>query len=323
MLRFILSLPLLALAGCGGESSPTTTEPAPVTETEAPTGNTNIRLAVAEGEGRYSEVTEVTRAPDHLGQRIPMVYQMEGPAWENENVGFRLYFDERNAIDIFGKLGKEMVLDKVGTETLGKDQNYHNLSDWGMDVLKVGTSLGAGSIGLMIDGVAYHLGDAAAETARVVEETPERSSVLLNYTGWEVAGRTLDLEWEISIEAGTWGYASSVTFSGLQGDEELLTGIVNLHSDTIYLADRPERFAMYTYGPQAELEKLLGMAVSADAADVLGTGEFMPDDEPISSTYYVRLRLEEGQPTTYRFTAAWEPSDRRFGTREGFTEVIY
>ncbi len=319
-LLFSLALVLVGPYGCAPQDGTSTGTDRP--EVAAPV-MTNIRLAKAEGDNTFSEVTEVTRAPDHLGQRIPFVYQMEGPAWENENVGFRLYFDERNAIDIFGKLTHEMVLDRIGTETLGKDQNYHNLSDWGMDILKVGTSLGAGSIGLMIGDSVYHLGDAAEEHVRVLEETPERSRFVLEYQGWEVAGRSLDLDWEIGIEPGTWGYTSSVTFTGLQGDEELLTGIVNLHSDTLYTEERGDRFVMYTYGPQAELDKVLGMAVTADESAVIGHGEFAPEGGQITSTYYLRLKLANGEPTTYRFTAGWEPSNPAFGTREGFAGVIY
>ena len=40
-----------------------------------------------------------------------------------------------------------MVLDEVGTDTA---KNYHQLSDWGMDILKVGTSLGAGALALQL-----------------------------------------------------------------------------------------------------------------------------------------------------------------------------
>ncbi|WP_116107434.1 DUF4861 family protein [Lewinella sp. IMCC34191] len=316
----ITLLSLTLLLSCG----PSPKNDADVAPTASPTrqANTNIRMARAVGD-RYVEEDDVTRAPDHLGQEIPFIYQMEGPAWENENVGFRLYFDERNGIDIFGKKTGDMVLDSVGTQQLGKDQNYHNMSDWGMDVLKVGNSLGAGSIALMIGDSIYRLGDVAEERYRKLEEGPDGSRFLLEYNGWEVAGRSLDLDWEISIEPGTWGYQSDVTLTGLQGDEELLTGIVNLHSDTLYTEERDGRFVMYTYGPQAELDHTLGMAITADESAVLGHGELGPDDMPVSTTYYVRLKLENGQPTTYRFTAAWEPGNPAFAERTAFVGAIY
>jgi hypothetical protein len=40
-----------------------------------------------------------------------------------------------------------MVLDEVGADT---SKNYHQQADWGMDVLKVGASLGAGSLALYV-----------------------------------------------------------------------------------------------------------------------------------------------------------------------------
>lgn len=288
-MRNCLFLLIVCLYACGDP---------PATEA-ADNPRTNIRMAARDGDG-WRELTEVTRDPEHKGQIMPPVYQAEGPMWENENVGFRLYFDERNGIDIFGKRTDRMVMDSVGI-----DENYHELQDWGMDVLKVGNSLGAGSIGLMIGDSVYRLGDAAEERFEILEETPDRSRFLLDYNGWEVAGRTLDLDWVIGIEAGTHSYTSEITLTGLRGDEELLTGIVNLHSDTVYTERRDGRFTMYTHGPQAELDMPLGMAVGADAGAVLGTGEFGPQDTPIGSTYYVRLRLEDGEPTRYRFTAGW------------------
>jgi hypothetical protein len=60
---------------------------------------------------------------------IPL-YQTEGPAWENDKVAFRSYFDVRNAKDIFGKTTSSMVMDTVGT--MG-DKYYHHQAEWGMD----------------------------------------------------------------------------------------------------------------------------------------------------------------------------------------------
>ena len=316
-LHLLFLLPLLM--GCDTNETP---REAGDSAGEPRAGTTNIRMARAEGE-EYVEAEEVTRALDHLGQRIPFVYQMEGPAWENENVGFRMYFDERNGIDIFGKKTREMVLDRVGTQAAGKEQNYHNMADWGMDVLKVGNSLGAGSIALMIGDSIYRLGDVEEERFRRLSEGDDGSSFLLEYDGWRVAGRNLSVDWTIRIEPGTWGYESTVTVGGLLGGEELIAGIVNLHSDTLYTETRGDRFVMYTYGPQAELEHVLGMAITADASAVAGHGELGPDDLPVGSTYYVRLPLKDGEPVSFRFTAGWEPGHPDFAKQEAFVAAIY
>ena len=76
------------------------------------------------------------------------------------------------------------------------------------------------------------------------------------------------------------------------------------------------RFIAYTHGPQAELDNYLGMALSMDAADHLGHGELAPDAQPVSSTYYVRMPLENGKPVSYNFTAGWAPGHPKL-TRYG------
>jgi hypothetical protein len=298
-------------------------ESTPNADTEVPEPGakemrTNVRLAKRNAQNEFVEGTEFTRATDHIEQILPAIYQNEGPAWENENIGFRMYWDKRNGIDIHGKKVRDLVLD-----TVGLDRNtYHEMSNWGMDVLKVGNSLGAGAIALMIDGEIYRIGDAPEEKMMITEESPDRSAFHLDYNGLEIAGRTIDLDWDFSIEAGTHGYESTVTATGLTGGEELIVGIVNLHSDTLYTTEMGDRFAVYTHGPQAELDNYLGMAVSVDKAHLVDYGELAPDAQPVSSTYYVRAKLENGKPTSYRFTAGWAPGHAEFEKREAFVKVI-
>lgn len=291
------------------------------TETPEPTAKeirTNIRLAKRNAQNEFVEGTEFTRDVDHVEQILPALYQNEGPAWENENIAFRMYWDKRNGIDIHGKKVRDMVLD-----TVGLDRNtYHEMSEWGMDVLKAGNSLGAGTIAFMIDGKVYRLGDAPEETVKITEESAERSAFHLAYKGLEIAGRTIDLDWDISIEAGTHGYESTVTATGLTGGEELIVGIVNLHSDTLYTIEKGDRAVAYTHGPQAEMDHYLGMAVSIDKAHYVGHGELAPDAQPVASTYYVQAKLENGKPTSYRFTAGWAPGHAEFEDRDAFVEVI-
>ncbi len=69
--------------------------------------------------------------------------QFEGPGWESDKIGYRIYLDWRNAIDIFGKKTDAMVLHNVGLD--GFD-SYHEMQDWGVDILKVGSALGIGTL---------------------------------------------------------------------------------------------------------------------------------------------------------------------------------
>ncbi|MBB4079560.1 hypothetical protein GGR28_002185 [Lewinella aquimaris] len=307
---------LLLLTSC--EEEPTNVATEQGIEQGTQSVRTNIRLAKRNAQNEFEEGTEFTRAPDHKGQIMPAVYQNEGPAWENENIAFRMYWDERNGIDIHGKKVSDMVLDTVGLDR----NNYHEMSDWGMDVLKAGNSLGAGSIALMVDGKVYRIGDARQEKVRITEETADRSAFHLDYDGLEIAGRTIDLDWVISIEAGTHDYDATVTATGLTGGEELVVGIVNLHSDTLYTTEKGDRFVAYTHGPQAELDHYLGMAISVDRDQFIDHGELAPDAQPVSSTYIVRAKLTDGEPTGYRFTAGWAPGHPEFERREAFEEVI-
>ena len=100
---------------------------------------TNLHLGDAARQG-YPELTQASRLEGvsyhNYSGRTSAAYQMEGVAWENDKVGFRNYMDQRNGMDIFGKLTEEMVLDNVG---IADGPSYHEPDVWGMDVLKVAT----------------------------------------------------------------------------------------------------------------------------------------------------------------------------------------
>ena len=113
-------------------------------------------------------------------------FQMEGVAWENDRVGFRNYMDERNGMDIFGKTTADMVLEEVG---IAGAPSYHEPGAWGMDVLKVGTSLGAGAIAYMFEDSLYRVGDSGAGSYHVVFQGPLRSRFRLDYEKWKLLNK--------------------------------------------------------------------------------------------------------------------------------------
>jgi len=92
--------------------------------------------------GSFRNVDHVTTPPQYTDHSEYIRY--EGPGIESDLVGYRVYLDWRNGFDIFGKKTSAMVLQDVGLD--GYD-SYHEMSDWGADILKVGLSLGIGGYG--------------------------------------------------------------------------------------------------------------------------------------------------------------------------------
>lgn len=104
--------------------------------------------------GTFQNVQFLRVPPEHTDHSYFIRY--EGPGWESDKVGYRFYLDWRNAIDIYGKKVPGMVLQNVGQD--GFD-SYHEMADWGMDVFKVGNSLGVGSFGMWYKNKANRVAD--------------------------------------------------------------------------------------------------------------------------------------------------------------------
>ena len=275
----------------------------------------SFRMSLLDGE-EYKNVKTHTRPAGHKAH--DPLYHVEGASWENDRIGFRNYFDERNGKDIFGKRVPGMVLDTV---SLGS--NYHELGDWGMDILKVGNSLGAGALAVKVDDRLYRLGPTTTASYREVANGPIRAIGEFTYTGWAVAGHDLTLTERITMTPGNNYYKSEVTVSGYPSEITLVTGIVNMQSEEM-IYDFPEGAytAFATWDRQSYIEDGLGMAIIL-RADALAANRATPDEgEGIIQTYYGEIPLSPGETATYYFVAGWETADPAFGSREGFLALV-
>lgn len=218
----------------------------------------------------------------------------EGPGWESDKVGYRYYLDWRNATDIFGKKIPEMVLQNVGQDGF---ESYHEMSDWGMDVLKVGESLGIGSIGMWHDDKANRVSQTDSVTCEIVLNGPVESLIRTKYFGWKIGNAKYNLNSELSIYAGSRMTKHDLTITG--SPENLCTGIVK-HPDAELIQSEKNDGWIYlaNYGKQSLAEDLLGMAVLFKQQDLIKISE----DE---YSHVVVLKPENGT-LTYYFLAAWE-----------------
>jgi hypothetical protein len=280
---------------------------------------TNLRFAKKDEE--YREVTTAVREKHAINTETQQVWQMEGMAWENDKVGFRNYFDQRNGMDIFGKVTTEMVLDGVGYKDA---PSYHEYNpEWGVDVLKVGNSLGAGGIAYLYEGALYRVGDNGHGTCSVLTEGPLRSSFRLGFEGWQMKDEALDVVHDVTIAAGTYYYESEVTYTGTEEEVQLVSGIVNMHSEELHEVETGVAVkAFFTYDQQSEDGTKLGIGLMVRAEDFAGISEAPESGDGIVDTYCVHLKTTAGKPVKFRFYTVWEREDDQWESAAGFEKLL-
>lgn len=261
--------------------------------------------------GDFVNVASVSfegQLPDHN-----YFMRYEGPGWESDKVGFRLYLDHRNGIDIFGKKMPAMVLQDVGLDGY---ESYHEPAAWGMDVLKVGSALGMGGFGAWSEKEAHRVAVTNRTQARVLANGPVVSQIRLDYEGWETPDGKTDLTTLLSIDAGSNLTETTLTLDGTYPD--MVTGIPK-HPDVEWLkgeTDIPNEAWTYlaAFGPQSLSGDNLGLVIFVRRESFEG---FAEDDH----NHLIRLQLRNGQ-ATYRFGAVWESSSGSAASLEAFNDWI-
>ncbi|MGE5447277.1 MAG: DUF4861 domain-containing protein [Bacteroidales bacterium] len=295
---------------------------------------TNVRLGILQADGTYPEVDHYKALP--CTDSFKIIAQGEGVSWENDKMAFRTYFDCRNVKDLFGKLKPGMIIDKIHTPEI---PDYHVLSDWGMDILHCGSSVGSGGLALLEADSLYRLGSTDGYEYQKVVEGPVRSILDLKYTGWHIGNQDLSAVERITIYPGRYWFQSDVTVSGFKGEKQLATGIV-----TSMLKKQPMEFdaskdyhAIATHDKQSLNFDELGMAVLLKKPEVTKVGRttdidfyklgYKTVDEKqfsnvISQTYYVAQKVDAGKPARHYFFAVWGHENAKWKDSDNFKSYI-
>lgn len=171
-------------------------------------------VTIAYGDGVVSRGDYPKRTHARFAQKF------EGMGWESETTAWRLYFDSRNAIDLYGKRRPGLYLEMFGSP----EYDYHAESPAGRDIYKIGDALGIGSVGALVGGRVVKVSDVAERSWRILADGPVRSVVELSYKGWKVGGRAVDLVSRITVWAGERGFEHRVAVKNAEG-LSLVTGL--------------------------------------------------------------------------------------------------
>jgi hypothetical protein len=248
--------------------------------------------------GQFRNVDKLRVPAEHKDHSGFIRY--EGPGWESDKVAYRLYLDQRNAIDVFGKKTEDLVLMGVGQDDFN---SYHAMQGWGMDIMKVDKSLGLGSLGMWIDTSAVRVENTDSVICEV-DNGNLTSSVNTDYFGWKTPHDTLDLYNSLVIHGGTRWTLSSTGIRG-GGDLQLATGIVKDKNARVFKSEGSDSTFGYvaTYGKQSLNNDKLGLVI------VFDHDEFVDFHEDAFSNI-VELRSPGGPRDDdwieYYLAAAWE-----------------
>ena len=253
---------------------------------------------------------DFVRVPDEHTDHSSF-FRYEGPGWESDKVGYRFYLDWRNAIDIYGKKTSGMVLQNVGQD--GFD-SYHEMAEWGMDILKVGESLGIGSIGMWHDAKVFRVSETDSMTCAVVANGPVHSQIQTRYFGWQVGGAKYDLTSNLSITTGSRMTRHDLHISGDAGN--LCTGLVKHEKAELLLssADTDGWRYLANYGKQTLADDNLGMAILFRGSDLIE----MTED---ALSHVVVLKPRAGE-LSYYFLAAWEKELDGITSKDEFLKYL-
>ena len=257
----------------------------------------------------YGDAATLQRLRGDYPQRTYAKFatKYEGMGWESELAAWRLYFDQRNAIDLYGKRRPGLQLETFGSP----EYDYHEESPYGRDIYKIGNALGIGAVGAIVDGKVVKVADVTERRQRVISAGPVRSIVELQYLGWKVGGRSVDLTSRITQWAGERGFFHQIRAKNAEGLTLVTglprkTGVAELGAEAN--ADKQTR-VICTWGHQ--VLKTGAQATESLPDQNLGLALLVPqplsDNTPTedAANFVARLALNEGSAWWY-VAAAWD-----------------
>jgi len=302
-----------------------------------------LKSSVIKAHVRHRRLVKENRfGPDLLRDSIPPGQQnadfskvslpdflTEGPSWENDKIGFRIYFDMRNGKDIWGKITSEMVMDTVGTIP---SVSYHKKSWWGMDILKVGSSLSAGALALSFKTLAgsdslVRLGgkNMGKVIYQKISDGPVRATFRLTYPEWKFSTEypPATVSEEVSIWEGQFCYRSVVRIANVPATANLVTGFANFYNLPSEVIEGSASRSIYSFGKQSENGDNLGLAIVAPKTEIYKFSDARYFKSEITNSHLVFLKIpKNNKAINFIFYAGWEQSDPRFTQKSLFEKFL-
>lgn len=161
------------------------------------------------------------------------IYNMirpHGPVLESELVGYRLYFNEKQTPDIYGKFNKGLEI----KESQFYPTDAQLAKGFGDDVLRVFDSCGPGALKGWNGQKATHITPVDTRTERIISYGPVRVIAEIEVTGWKYQSAELNMTTRYTLYAGHRDLHIEAFFDEPLKNETFCTGVQDIIGSVSY-----------------------------------------------------------------------------------------
>lgn len=157
------------------------------------------------------------------------VQHHHGAAFESELVAYRIYFNEKQTTDLYGKFHKGLELKESQFYPTGEQLKR----GFGDDVIKVNSSCGAGTLRGWDGTQSTLIKPVAVRGQRILASGPVRTIVDAEVKGWQYQNKELNMINRYTLYAGHRDAQVDVLFDAPLDKEVFCTGVQNItgHAD--------------------------------------------------------------------------------------------
>ena len=179
------------------------------------------QMLVSDKDGKHVPITSLTIPGT---SNIYNQLHHHGPAFESELTAYRIYFDQKQTVDIYGKFNKGFELEE--SQFYPTDEQLAR--GFGDDVLLVGGSCGLGALKGWDGTKATHIEPVKNYTETILACGPVRTIVDVISTDWQYQGNILQMRIRYILYAGHRDCEVQVSFDRPLRNEIFCTGVVNI-----------------------------------------------------------------------------------------------
>lgn len=157
------------------------------------------------------------------------VQHHHGAAFESELVAYRIYFNEKQTTDLYGKFHKGLELEESQFYPTGEQLKR----GFGDDAIKVNSSCGAGTLRGWDGTQSTLIKPVAVRGQRILASGPVRTIVDAEVKGWQYQNKELNMINRYTLYAGHRDAQVDVLFDAPLDKEVFCTGVQNItgHAD--------------------------------------------------------------------------------------------